>query len=352
MREETRGGFLLKLAGAAAILLVSAVQLGAQASYPAPNAGDNPYKTGTIFGSFPDGRKWGSTAGVGIDSKGHIWAIDRCGGNSCANSDLPAVLEFDSSGKMLASFGKGMFLMPHSLTVDAQDHIYVNDTGKKDGKGAQVTVFDTTGKVIMTLGTPGGTGSGPDTFTEPTSVAVAKNGDIFVADAHSPDCPKSRIVKFSKDGKFITDFARFGTGPGQTNCPHSLAFDSAGRLYVGDRSNNRVDIFTQDGKFVTSWTQFGRPSGVYIRNDVLYVADSESTDQHSHSAAGDDYGYNPGVHRGLRWGSVKDGKVVGYIADPAPSGGSSAAEGVAAAPDGTLYGAEVGPKDVKQYLKN
>jgi hypothetical protein len=121
---------------------------------------------------------------------------------------------------------------------------------------------------------------------------------------------------------------------------------------VGDRSNNRVDIFTQDGKFVASWAQFGRPSGIYIRNDILYVADSESTDQHSHTPAGDDYGYNPGVHRGLRWGSVKDGKVVGYIPDPAPSGGTSAAEGVAAAPDGTLYGAEVGPKDVKQYNKN
>src|SRR5262249_21186699 len=159
----------------------SAGHARAQASYTAPNDAPNPYKPGAIFGSFPDGRKWGSTAGVAIDSKGHIWAIDRCGGNSCEKSDLDAVLEFDAPGKLLKSFGKNIFLMPHSLTVDAQDHIYVNDTGKKDGKGAQVTVFNTDGKVLMTLGTPGGSGSGPDTFSQPTAVAVAKNGDIFVA---------------------------------------------------------------------------------------------------------------------------------------------------------------------------
>jgi hypothetical protein len=350
MFHTSRAGSKLMFALVLAALM-SPARAKAQASYPPPNDVPNPYQPGKTFGQLPDGRKWGSTAGVGVDSKGNVWAIDRCGANSCENSDLDPVLEFDPSGQLIKSFGKGMFLMPHSLTVDSEGNIWVNDTGKKNGKGAQVTKFSPDGKVLMTLGTPGGTGSGPDTFSVPSAVAIARNGDIFVADGHSPDCGKSRIVKFSKDGKFIADFGHAGSGPGDTMCPHALAFDSQGRLFVADRTNNRLDIFAEDGKFMTSWAQFGRPSGVYIRNDILYVGDSESTDKHSHGAAGDDYGYNPGCLRGIRWGSVKDGKVVGFAPDPAPSDGTSSAEGLAIDSSGNLYGAEVGPKDLKKYAK-
>ena len=96
--------------------------------------------------------------------------------------------------------------------------------------------------------------------------------------------------------------------------------------------------------FFDAWTQFGRPSGVFIAKDILYVSDSESKDA-------DGYGHNPGVHRGIRIGSAKDGKVTSYIPDPAPTGGSSTAEGVAADSRGNVYGAEVGPKDLKKYAK-
>jgi sugar lactone lactonase YvrE len=137
--------------------------------------------------------------------------------------------------------------------------------------------------------------------------------------------------------------------------PHSLAIDSKGRLFVADRSNNRISIFDQDGKFLASWKQFGRPSGLFIdQHDILYVADSESTDKivPDDGRLGKGYGYNPGCMRGIRIGSVKDGKVTAFIPDPAPSGGSSAAEGVAADHDGNVYGAEVGPKDLKKYVPN
>jgi sugar lactone lactonase YvrE len=142
------------------------------------------------------------------------------------------------------------------------------------------------------------------------------------------------------------EFGKHGTGPGEFDGPHALAFDSKGRLFVGDRTNNRIQIFDQKGKFIAEWKQFGRPSGMFITpNDTLYVTDSESRDQ-------DGYGHNPGCHRGIRIGSVKDGKVVAYIPDPDPKGGSSMSEGVAVDHQGNVYGAEVGPRDLKKYVKN
>ena len=133
---------------------------------------------------------------------------------------------------------------------------------------------------------------------------------------------------------------------GPVRAPHSLAFDSQGRLFVADRGNRRIQIFDQDGTLLDSWTQFGRPSGLFIdQHDTLYVADSESRDNEG------GYGHNPDVRRGIRIGSAVDGTVTGFIADPAERGGSSAAEGVAVDHDGNVYGAEVGPRDVKKYIK-
>jgi sugar lactone lactonase YvrE len=156
----------------------------------------------------------------------------------------------------------------------------------------------------------------------------------------------ARVVKFSKDGKFIKQWGGHGSAPGQFEMPHALAFDSQGRLFVGDRGNNRIQIFDQDGKYLTEWKQFGRPSGIYIdKNDVMYVSDSESTGKEG-------YGYNPGWKRGSRIGNARDGSVTAFIPDPSPGTAvTSAAEGVAADAQGNVYGAEVGPKDVKKYVK-
>jgi sugar lactone lactonase YvrE len=198
----------------------------------------------------------------------------------------------------------------------------------------------------MTLGKAGVAGTGPDTFNQPTDVLVAPNGDIFVSAGHSPGYNDARIVKFSKEGKFIKQWGTAGSGPGQLAGPHCLAMDSRGRLYVCDRTNNRVQIFDQEGTFVAEWKQFGRPSGIFIdQNDNIYVTDSESNDREG------TYGYNPGVKRGIRIGNVKDGRVTAFIPDPSPQGGSSTAEGVAVDRQGNVYGAEVGPRDLKKYVK-
>jgi sugar lactone lactonase YvrE len=325
-----------------------------QASYPAPNAADvpNPYKTITGWAQLPDGRKWGSTAGVDIGPDGNVWAYDRCGANSCATSDLDPILEFDvKTGANLKHFGKGLMVQPHGFFVDKQGNVWVTDAqATKDGsKGLQVFKFSPDGKVLMTLGQKGKSGTGPDIFGAPTDVVVAPNGDILVSDGHQGcNCENGRIVVFDKNGKFKMEFGKKGSGPGEFDGPHALAFDSKGRLFVGDRTNNRIEIFDKNYKFITALTQFGRPSGIYIdRNDILYVTDSESQSERKGA-----YGYNPGVHRGIRVGSLKDGKVTAFIPDPDPKGGTSISEGVAADHMGNIYGAEVGPKDLKKYVKN
>jgi sugar lactone lactonase YvrE len=309
----------------------------------APNSYPNPYTTIESWGQLPDNRKWGSTSAVDIDREGHIWIAERCGTNFCTDSNVAPILEFDSSGKVLKSFGAGLFAQPHSLYIDPQGNIWVADDDGRGGKGHQVFKFNTDGKVLLALGKKGVAGTDPDTFNQPSAVIVAPNGDIFVADGHGGNS-NARIVKFTKEGKFIKTWGKKGSGPGEFDTPHTLAFDSKGRLYVGDRGNSRIQIFDQEGNFLEEWKQFGRPSGVFIdKNDNIYVADSQSNSTN-----------HAGWKRGIRVGSAKDGSVAAFIPDPEPNpdrAGSSSAEGIVADRDGNIYGAEVGSMSVKNYVK-
>jgi sugar lactone lactonase YvrE len=349
MKKPT--GLTLTLPALACSIALGATTAYAQASYAPKNDEPNPYRPGTSFGQLPDGRKWGSTAGVDIAPDGTIWAYDRCGANLCVDSTSDPILHFDTSGKLLKAFGAGLFNFPHGLHADKDGNVWVTDHGNNTpngkGRGQQVFKFSSDGKLLLTLGKAGVAGDGPDTFNNPSDVLVAPGGQIFVADGHGPTT-NARIVKFDRTGKFLKSWGGHGDGPDQLEGPHALAMDSRGRLFVGDRTNNRVQVFDQEGKLLASWKQFGRPSGIFIdRNDTLFVTDSESREDNKPG----EYGYNPGVHRGIRWGSAKDGKVVGYIPDPAPGGGTSISEGVAVDFQGNIYGAEVGPHDLKKYVR-
>ena len=330
------------------------------------NAQPNPYTTITDFFKLPAGRIMGSSSAVEVDSKGHIWIAERCGANTCAGSTVDPILEFDQSGKLLRSFGAGMFIFPHGFAIDKQDNIWVTDGQGRDKLGHVAIKFSPDGKVLMTLGKPGVAGDTSDTFNQPNDVAIAPNGDIFVSDGHDEVTGNARVLKFDRNGKFIKWWGGHGSGPGQFEGPHSLAFDSKGRLFVADRGNNRIQIFDQDGKYISELKQFSRPSGIYIdKNDILYVADSESQnvrpDPNAPKGKGNssrpDYQLNPGMKRGIRIGSLSDGKVIAFIPDPQTENNdgrrpvTTAAEGVAADAQGNVYGAEVGTKGVKKYVK-
>ena len=302
------------------------------------------YQTIENYFKLPEGRTIGSTAGITIDRDGtSVWAFDRCGAQNCVGSNVAPVLKFDASGKLVKSFGAGMFVRPHGIHIDRDGNIWVTDgegpDGKdprRDGKGHQVFKLSPDGKVLMTLGKAGIAGDGPDVFNQPSAVLVAPNGDIFIGDGHGGNS-NARVVKFSKDGKFIKAWGKKGTGPGDFETPHSLAMDSRGRLFVGDRGNNRVQIFDQDGKFLEEWKQFGRPSGVFIdRNDILYVTDHQSDEK-----------TNPGHRPGISIGSARDGKVTTFIPDPARE---SSQEGVAADAKGNVYGSLTGGMALKKYV--
>ena len=290
-----------------------------------------------------DGKPWGSTSGIDMDSKGNVWAIGRCGANTCDGSNIAPVYELDmATGKPIKSIGAGLFAWPHGFAIDKQGNLYVSDgLASKDGtKGHTVTKMDQNGKVLLVIGTPGKAGGGPDHLNEPCDVAIAPNGDIFVADGHSgtaantPADYVTRIVHFSPTGKFINAWGTLGSGDSQFKAPHALAFDSEGRLFVADRGNNRVLIFSQAGKQLASWKQFGRPVGLWIdKKDTLYVTDADSTAQ-----------LNPGWPKGIWIGSAKTGKISGFVPDP------YAGEGVLVAPDGNLYAAvNVPPHGITKY---
>ena len=340
MSHSGRVGFML---GVGIVAVIAVFGLAAHAQ-------DNPYRSVEGWAQLSEGRGWGSTSAVHPAQDGSIWVAERCGQNSCVGrDDVPPILLFDSSGKLRKSFGEGMFVWPHGIDVDQDGNVWVTDAQGEGGKGHQVFQFSPDGKVLMTLGTAGVAGKGPDIFNGPSDVLVAPNGDIFVVDGHivaggHGEDGNNRVVKFSSDGKFIKAWGKTGTKPGEFQDPHALAMDSQGRLFVGDRGNNRIQIFDQEGNYVAQWAQFGRPSGLFIaEDDTIYVADSESNARR-----------NPGWKRGIRIGSAKDGRVTAFIPDPEPdpdNSSTSGAEGVAADAMGNLYGAEVGPRMLRKYVK-
>ena len=278
-----------------------------------------PYRTTRDWGELPPGVKWAAVTAIEPAPDGTIYVVHRCFANSCAGRGEAPILKYDAAtASCWQSFGQGMFVFPHGATVDRDGNLWVTDAARRaTARDTQVFKFSPDGKVLMTLGKPGVSGSGPTLFDQPTDVVVAPSGDIFVTDSHR-NGKNNRVVRFTKQAASSRSGARKERVPGELSEPHTIAMDSRGRLFVGDRENNRIQIFDQDGKLLDEWRQFGRPSGIAItRDDTIYVADSES--------GGRDTGAHelPGIKKGIRIGSASDGSVTAFIEDLEPTRGGS-----------------------------
>ena len=250
---------------------------------------------------LPEGIEWGQVPNVTIDAEGFIYAFHRA---------EPPILKFSPSGELVDTFGEGWVATAHGFRAAPDGTLWATDFNRTEGQ--LVTQFDTDGSVLLRLGARGFGGTLPNTFDGPADSAVAANGDIFVADGHW----NNRIVKFSKEGRYLMEWGSKGTGPGELNMPHTIVIDRRGRVLVGDRSNHRIQIFDQQGTYIDQWDQFGWPSGMFIdQNDILYVADYQSK-------------------RGVTYGSAEDGTVMGFIEGSEP-------EGVVVDADGNVYTGEV-----------
>ena len=326
------------------------------------NSGANPYRVIRNWAQELEGRPWGGSNGVAIDRDGtSVWATDRCSPGTapgCLGVKANPVHHFDGSGKEIRSFGGGMFVWPHGIHVDRDGNVWVTDARAaspdelqkfpgEGNKGSVVVKFSPEGKVLMTLGKPGVRGNPPEALTDPTDVVTDPGtGDVYVAESHTDVTAPNlvgRISVFEKNGKFLRTIGKTGTGPGEFRTPHALEFDSKGRLIVADRHNHRIQILTKEGKFLGEYDDFGRVSGLAIdRNDMIYTADSESTER-----------VHPGWLKGIRIGSLKDGKVTMFIPPhktDSPDGAMG--EGIAVDAGGNLYTAEANLRGVTKYVKN
>ena len=200
--------------------------------------------------------------------------------------------------------------------------------------------FSPDGRVLMTIGKPGVAGNGHDELNGPSDVLVAPNGDIFIADGHG-DKTNDRIVKYSRDGKFIAAWGHHGAEQGEFDVPHGLAMDSMGRLFVADRANSRIQIFDPDGNFLGEWRGFGRPSSLAIRDDILYV-DRRAIERQSERAV------SAGHSHRQRQG--RPGDRLHHAAGPGPN--PEMPESVTVDKDGNVFGGFTESIDVKKYVKN
>ena len=296
----------------------------------------NPYTRIEPWGEPPPGNngEWAAVIGAEGGPDGVVYVMHRCHSNSCVGRSEPPIVRLDPrTGEQLGTFGEGLMAFPHGFHVDFDGNVWTTDTGRGDAPGGHlVRKFSPDGELLMTLGHSGVAGDAPDMFREPTDVVVARDGTIFVTEGHIKNGPDSRLTKLSPDGSLIARYGMTGQGHLQLSAPHAIALDTAGRLFIADRDNNRIMIWDQDGQYIDQWTQFGRPSGLYIdHTDTIYVADSESWGPE-----------NPGWKKGIRIGSARTGQVHYFLEDvESRDFEHSGAEGVGVDGLGNVYGGVV-----------
>ncbi len=227
------------------------------------------YEAVDPWAKLPAGWSFIEVVGVATDSRDRVFVFNR--------GEHPLIV-FDRDGTFLESWGEGVFVRPHGIHVGPDDSLYLTDD-----RDHSIRKFTTDGRLLLTLGTrgvgsdTGCTGSdyrtirrGAGPFNQPTNLALAPDGSIYVTDGYG----NARVHKFSADGRLVLSWGAPGDAPGEFNLPHGIAVDRASRVYVADRENSRVQIFDADGKFIAQWRDVARPTEVFIdANDIVYVSE-------------------------------------------------------------------------------
>ena len=258
------------------ILSTGSAQHGTTAVSPNPRpvSPPPPYRVVHGWPDLPVGELLGAVAGVGVDSRDNVFVFRRAG-RVWASAELDTipiarttVLLFEGrTGTLLAAWGEHTFGMPHGLTVDREDNVWLTDVALH-----QVFKFSHDGRLLLTLGQRGVPADDSAHFNRPTDVAVARDGSVYVSDGYG----NSRVMKFAPDGRFLFQWGTKGSGPGQFDLPHGLALAPTGNLYVADRSNARVQIFDSGGSYLREWKgpALGRPYGIAVgRDGTVFVVD-------------------------------------------------------------------------------
>lgn len=260
------------------------------------------------FLKLPEGWLFGEATAIEVNSRGHIFVFNR-GDHK--------LLEFDAEGNFIKEIGAGnaTFANPHGLKIDSEDNIWTTDI-----ENHIIIKFSPEGKVLMVLGRKGIAGEfmgkwDYSTFDKPTDVAVAGNGDIFVADGYG----NSRVVKFNSKGELIKSWGSKGERAGQFKVPHTITIHQ-GKVYVGDRENKRIQIFDTDGNFIDQWINTGYPYSIKILGDHLYSIDGVANKIFKFDLQGnkiEEYGsrgFDSGEMSLPHWIDITDDKEI-YVAE-------------------------------------
>jgi sugar lactone lactonase YvrE len=213
--------------------------------------------------TLPAGVTMGATASVAFDANGHLFVLTR--GDK-------TFFEFNPDGSFIRSFGDKLFTRSHGLRIDRDGNLWATDVG-----GHIVVKMTRDGQPLLTIGTKGEAGewneaTGSHKLNQPNDVVLAGNGDVFVAQGHTPGAEgDARVLKFDKNGKFIKSWGGKGSGPGQFQVAHGIAIDAKGLVWVADRENQRIQLFDQDGRFVREIKYKGLPCSLDIGRQYMYM---------------------------------------------------------------------------------
>jgi len=213
--------------------------------------------------TLPAGVTMGATASVAFDANGHLFVLTR--GDK-------TFFEFNPDGTFIRSFGDKLFTRSHGLRIDRDGNLWATDVG-----GHIVVKMTRDGQPLLTIGTKGEAGewneaTGSHKLNQPNDVVLAGNGDVFVAQGHTPGAEgDARVLKFDKNGKFIKSWGGKGSGPGRFQVAHGIAIDAKGLVWVADRENQRIQLFDQDGKFVREVKYKGLPCSLDIGRQYMYM---------------------------------------------------------------------------------